>query len=99
DARRRDNGHRGPALVAARGDPAPRRHQAVGALRLRRGEYLAPSTAGRPPSRYGLAMDLRETLRADYARTANRGVLVKITLAIFRCGQHARGPTRHLWKL
>jgi serine O-acetyltransferase len=45
-------------------------------------------------------MNLRSTLRADFARPANKGILSYVTLAVFRFGQHARGPvTRTLWKL
>lgn len=41
-----------------------------------------------------------EILRADFARDANKGLAVRLTLAIFRLGQHSRGgPLRALWIL
>jgi serine O-acetyltransferase len=42
---------------------------------------------------------LRSTLRADFARSANQGLLVRVTLLIFRLGQHAHGPLRIVWKM
>jgi serine O-acetyltransferase len=43
--------------------------------------------------------ELTSTLRADYARTANRGLAGRATLAVFRFGQHATGPWRVLWRV
>ena len=42
---------------------------------------------------------LFETLRADLARTANKGYAPKITLAIFRLGQYGGRNWRWLWLL
>jgi serine O-acetyltransferase len=43
--------------------------------------------------------ELTTTLRADYARSANKGRAGRTTLAIFRLGQHATGPWRVLWRI
>jgi serine O-acetyltransferase len=42
---------------------------------------------------------LSQVLRADFAREANQGPLCRMTLVVFRVGQHARGPARLAWKL
>lgn len=43
--------------------------------------------------------ELTTTLRADYARNANKGLAARATLAIFRLGQHATGPWRMVWRV